>query len=219
MNRTARETLNWRTPYEALSGQTPDISVMMKFVFWEVCYIANYQEPGSSSFPSESNEIAVRMIGFSESVGHSVTYKVWNEETQQVLIRSGLRKVTRGSDVNNRITPAPPPAPGPGPSSSPHGSDISEIIMSAHDDRPFSAGYDPSTSDLIGRTFLTREESGERRAGEIIDYVGDFQDRMENDKARRRFKVKVGKNIFEQLLDYQDICDYVHLLMMMESTT
>jgi len=207
MNRTARETLNWRTPYEALSGQTPDISVMMKFVFWEICYIANYQEPGSSSFPSESNEIAVRMIGFSESVGHSVTYKVWNEETQQVLIRSGLRKVTRGSDVNNRITPAPPPAPGPGPSSSPHGSDISEIIMSAHDDRPFSAGYDPS--DLIGRTFLTQEESGERRAGEIIDYVGDFQDRMENDKARRRFKVKVGKNIFEQLLDYQDICDYV----------
>ena len=58
MNRTARKALGWRTPYEALYGQTPNISVMLKFVFWEICYIANYEEDGAS-FPSESTEIAV----------------------------------------------------------------------------------------------------------------------------------------------------------------
>ena len=43
MNRTARKKLGWRTPYEALCGQTPDISVLMHFVFWEKCLIKNYQ--------------------------------------------------------------------------------------------------------------------------------------------------------------------------------
>ena len=101
---------------KALYGQTPDISVMLKFVFWELCYIANYQESGAS-FPSESTEILVRMIGFSESVGHSITFKVWNEVTHSVLFRSGVRKVIKGLDVNNRIALAPPP-PGPSPMSS-----------------------------------------------------------------------------------------------------
>ena len=206
MNRTARQTLGWRTPYEALYGQTPDISVMLKFVFWELCYIANYQEDGGS-FPSESNEIAVRMIGFSESVGHSVTFKVFNEATNTVLFRSGVRKITRGSDVNNRINPAPPPPPGPSPMSSANDATFPEVVRSAHDDRPSSSGFDPSS--LIGRHFLTNEENGERIKGSIVDYVGNFEDRLEGDKVRVKFKVKVGKKVFEQLVDYQAICDFI----------
>jgi len=67
-NRTARATLGWRTPYEALCGQTPDISLLMHFRFWEKVLIKNYQT-GGSRFPSQSNEIAVRFVGYSESVG------------------------------------------------------------------------------------------------------------------------------------------------------
>ena len=131
MNCTARKALGWRTPYKALYGQKPDISVMLKFVFWELCYIANYKENGAS-FPSESTEIAVRMIGFSESVGHSITFKVYNEDRNTVLFRSGVRKIIRGSDVNNRINPAPPPPPPPGPSpmSSADDPTISEVLRS-----------------------------------------------------------------------------------------
>eukprot|EP00984_Skeletonema_dohrnii_P035619 scaffold35616_cov172-Skeletonema_dohrnii-CCMP3373.AAC.1 len=34
-NRTARRMLGWRTPIEALTGQTPDISMLLHFHFWE----------------------------------------------------------------------------------------------------------------------------------------------------------------------------------------
>ena len=40
---------------------------------------------------------------FSKSVGHSVTYKVYNEATGALLFRSHLRKVDRGADINNRV--------------------------------------------------------------------------------------------------------------------
>ena len=206
MNRTARESLNWRTPFEALFGQTPDVSVMMTFVFWELCYIKNYQGDGSN-FPSESNEIPVRMIGFAEDVGHSCTYIVFNEETMKVLYRSALKKIQRGSDVNSRVLPpSDPPNP---PRPSPDDPNIDQIVQSspAQDDRPFSPGFDPTS--LIGRSFLTNEEDGTRKLGEVIDYIADFEDALEGNPDRLRFKVKVGDKIFEEMLDYQNICDCV----------
>ena len=62
-NRTARKLLGWRTPCEALTGQTPDVSMLLTFRFWQGCYIKNYQEPGTG-FPSQSNEIFVNFLGF-----------------------------------------------------------------------------------------------------------------------------------------------------------
>ena len=106
MNRMARQSLNWRTPYEALYGQTPDVSIMLTFVFWELCYIRNYDQAGSKNFPSESNKIPVRVVGFSESVGHSITYKVYNEATGALLYRSHLRKIDHGADINSRVSPS-----------------------------------------------------------------------------------------------------------------
>ena len=41
MNRTAVERLDWRTPHEALTGQTPDITILRQFHFWELCLIKN----------------------------------------------------------------------------------------------------------------------------------------------------------------------------------
>lgn len=206
MNRTARQSLNWRTPYEALYGQTPDVSIMLTFVFWELCYIRNYQA-GSKNFPSESNEIPVRVVGFSESVGHSITYKVYNEETGALLYRSHLRKINRGADINSRVSPTPPDDPGPPPDSSPNDPDIDPIVRSCFDSRPSSFGFDPTP--LIGRHYLTTEESGERLKGEIVDYVGNFEDELEGNKIRRRFKVKVGDKVFEDMIGYQDMCDFV----------
>ncbi len=109
--------------------------------------------------------------------------------------------------MNNRVSPAPPPPPGPSPTSSTDGPTFPEVLRSSHDDRPFSAGFDPSS--LIGRHFLTNEENGERIKGSIVDYVGNFEDRLEGDKQRVKFKVKVGKKVFDQLVDYQAICDFI----------
>ena len=207
MNRTARSIINWRTPFEALYGQTPDISIMMKFVFWEVCYISNYRQENNTNFPSESNEIKVRMIGFGEGVGNKMTFKVFNEETQRVLYRSSLRKVHRGADVNSRTSPAPPAPPGPSPDSSPDDDDVPEVILSTLDHKKESFDFDPK--GLIGRDYLTTEENGERHRATIVDYVGNYEDELEDDKVRREFKARVGKKVFNQLVDFQAICDFV----------
>ena len=45
--------------------------------------------------------------------------------------------------------------------------------------------------------------------GSIVDYVGNFEVRLEGDKQRIKFKVKVGKKVFDQLVDYQAICDFI----------
>eukprot|EP00955_Chlamydomonas_euryale_P021967 231985-Chlamydomonas_euryale.AAC.1 len=39
MNHTAEKSLGWRTPLEVLTGQTPDISILLSFLFWDVVYI------------------------------------------------------------------------------------------------------------------------------------------------------------------------------------
>eukprot|EP00985_Skeletonema_marinoi_P001502 scaffold594_cov173-Skeletonema_marinoi.AAC.1 len=106
-NRTARRTLGWRTPCEALTGQTPDISMLLHFHFWQRVYIGDYRESGTG-FPSQSNEILCYFVGFSETVGHSMTFKVYNPTTRVVLHRSRLRAATP-DDSNHPSNPPPDP--------------------------------------------------------------------------------------------------------------
>ena len=103
-NRTARKQLGWRTPYEALTGQTPDISVLLIFRFWQVVYIKNYRDLGTG-FPSESNEILCHFLGYSETVGHSMTFLVYNPETHAILYRSSLRAENENDIKDSPIPP------------------------------------------------------------------------------------------------------------------
>jgi len=53
MNHLATEQLSYCTPMEALTGQTPDISLMLSFYFWEPVY---YLDPSEDSYPSATKE-------------------------------------------------------------------------------------------------------------------------------------------------------------------
>jgi len=48
MNYLATAQLNYHTPMEALTSQTPDISPLLSFHFWEPVY---YLDPSDESFP------------------------------------------------------------------------------------------------------------------------------------------------------------------------
>ena len=41
-NHTAHATLNYRTPIEARDGETPDISALCNFKFWELVYFRKH---------------------------------------------------------------------------------------------------------------------------------------------------------------------------------
>jgi hypothetical protein len=96
MNHTALKSIKWRTPLEVLNGVTPDISVIKDtFRFWDHVYILRYESGSEASrrtFPSKSNEISARFVGFSENVGHSHTFKVLTDDTKKILHRSRLRR-------------------------------------------------------------------------------------------------------------------------------
>ena len=213
MNRTAKEKLGWRTPVEALTGNTPDISILMHFTFWEPVFIKNYRGSGKN-FPSESNEILVRFVGYSESVGHSITFKVFNEDTQEILYRSCLRKVDENVDVVN----VPPYDPGAkGGQGDPNDKGIPQVIkLRGSDDTNVRRSPTISPEELIGRTFLTNpQEDGQRFRAKILSYedlsaaMDEFHRDLENNKARGRFKVKVGGKAFEEYVEWDEMCDFI----------
>ena len=88
MNRTALQSIGWRTPYEKLTGNTPDISMIYRFCFYDKIYFKRDESRGGKSFPSQSNELVGRFVGFSEHAGHSMTYIVLAEDTNKIMYRS-----------------------------------------------------------------------------------------------------------------------------------
>lgn len=101
LNHLAAPLLNYRTPMEALTGITPDISPMLLFYFWEPVY---YHDPtDEDSFPSSTNEKLGRFVGIAESVGDALTFKVLTDDTMKVLFRSTVRSALNLNERNRRL--------------------------------------------------------------------------------------------------------------------
>ena len=73
MNHLATAQLSYCTPMEVLTGQTPDISPMLSFYFWEPVY---YLNPSDDSYPSATKEKLGHFVGIAESVGDAMTYGI-----------------------------------------------------------------------------------------------------------------------------------------------
>ena len=166
MNRTARSVLGWRTPYEALTGQTPDISELTHFKFWEKCLIKNYHKGGAKHFPSESNELLVHFVGYAEQVGEYATFMVWNPEVKSLslLYRSEVKKIRTPVDDNLRANPLSDPPPQE-PPSNPDNEKPVEFVKGREGDGVVTIGFDPTK--MIGRSYLGEPDamvlSGERK--------------------------------------------------------
>ena len=96
MNHTAHERLGWRTPTEWLLGYTPDITVLLTFVFWEPVYYA----VNEATFPETPQEALGRFVGIADVVGASVTFKILTED-MKVITRSVVRTATKPGPYQN----------------------------------------------------------------------------------------------------------------------
>jgi hypothetical protein len=57
LNRLSTESLQWKTPIEAATGQRPDISALLAFHWYKPVYFKHYKSTSANpSFPSESQE-------------------------------------------------------------------------------------------------------------------------------------------------------------------
>jgi Reverse transcriptase (RNA-dependent DNA polymerase) len=74
-NHTATSSINWRTPWEMIDGDTPDISVF-RFKFWEpIWYLVN-----TKKFPDQ-RFLRGRFVGIAWTTGDSMCYRIYTDES------------------------------------------------------------------------------------------------------------------------------------------
>ena len=97
-NLTANKVVNFKTPHEALEGETPDIS-HLRFKWWEPIW---YMEP-DTKYPAVRMRKG-RFLGIAKNTGHALTYKVLtvpdNPKTRAVVLSRSVVAPRELSDTN-----------------------------------------------------------------------------------------------------------------------
>ena len=102
LNHLASPTLQGIYPVQALQGTTRDVSFMLHFSFYEPVYYRIDSSEPDLNFPSSSNEKKGYWVGFADNQGDSFTWRILTEDTQKIIIRSGIRSALR-TTTNQRL--------------------------------------------------------------------------------------------------------------------
>ena len=87
LNHITCTALDGIVPLLALTGITPDISIILLSTFYQPVFYATYDQ----NFPSESEERAGYWVGLGEHCGDAMTHKILDHETQKIINRSAVR--------------------------------------------------------------------------------------------------------------------------------
>ena len=102
LNHLASPTLQGICPVQALEGATPDVSFMLHFSFYDPVYYRIDSSEPDLNFPSSSNEKKSYWVGFADNQGDHLTWRILTEDTQKIIIRSGVRSALR-TTTNQRL--------------------------------------------------------------------------------------------------------------------
>ena len=102
LNHLASPTLQGICPVQALQGTSPDVSFILHFSFYEPVYYRIDSSEPDLNFPSSSNEKKGYWVGFADNQGDSLTWRILTEDTQKIIIRSGVRSALR-TTTNQRL--------------------------------------------------------------------------------------------------------------------
>ena len=91
LHHLASPTLQGICPVQALEGTTPDISFLLHFSFYEPVYYRIDSSEPDLNFPSSSNEKKGYWVGFADNQGDCLTWRILTEDTQKIIICSGVR--------------------------------------------------------------------------------------------------------------------------------
>ena len=100
LNHIACAALDGKIPLFALTGITPDISILLLFTFYQPLFYAKYDQ----HFPSESEERAGYWVSFGERCGDAMAHKLLEHETQKIMYISAVRP-KKSSTPNQRLAP------------------------------------------------------------------------------------------------------------------
>ena len=221
LNHLASPTLQGICPVQALEGTTPDISFLLHFSFYEPVYYRIDSSEPDLNFPSSSNEKKGYWVGFADNQGDSLAWRILTEDTQKIIIRSGVRSALR-TTTNQRLaspsgegTTLPFPIPysqqsqnylplDPLDASTPNFEHFVKSQTGEDEDNPIPmANID--IPNLLGRSFLLPpEDNGERHMAKVID-IDDHGQTLEDIK----FKLKINKDQAEEIMSYNQLMDYI----------
>ena len=225
-------------PLTKLTGQTVDISNLFQFQFYEKVYYTTSDKLSYASkpgFPSDSDELPGYFVGFSESVGDVMTFKILTAHTNKIIYRSNVRSAVN-TDQKNLRHPHPH---GDGEMSdtttktvfdldSPLGDDDIEFVKSppripfgdngeyvSHDGEITGSHFKTFQPDeLMHRTYLTPvDKKGQRFCARIIEKIFDpsapgldVEETPENVKFMVTYDHE-GRD--DEILSYNKILDHV----------
>ena len=221
LNHLASPTLQGICPVQALEGTTPDISFLLHFSFYEPVYYRIDSSEPDLNFPSSSNEKKGYWVGFADNQGDSLTWRILTEDTQKIIICSGVRSALRTTTNQCLASPSgegttlPFPIPysqqsqnslplDPLDASTPNFEHFVKSQTGEDEDNPTPmANID--IPNLLGRSFLLPpEDNGERHMAKIID-IDDHGQTLEDIK----FKLKINKDQAEEIMSYNQLMDYI----------
>ena len=221
LNHLASPTLQGICPVQALEGTTPDISFLLHFSFYEPVYYRIDSSEPDLNFPSSSNEKKGYWVGFADNQGDSLTWRILTEDTQKIIIRSGVRSALRTTTNQRLASPSGEgttlPFPIPYPQQSSNSLPLDPLDASTPNFEQFVTSQSGEDEDnpipmanidipnLLGRSFLLPpEDNGERHMAKIID-IDDHGQHLEDIK----FKLKISKDQAEEIMSYNQLMDYI----------
>ena len=174
---------------------------MLHFSFFEPVYYRIDSSEPDLNFPSSSNEKKGYWVGFDDNKGDRLTWRILTEDTQKIIICSGIRSALR-TTTNQRLaspsgegTTLPFPIPNPQQStnslpldpldeSTPNFEQFVKSKSGEDEDNPIHmANID--IPNLLGRSFLLpTEDNGEHHMAKIIDIDDHGQPPVVEDQQR-----------------------------------
>ena len=221
LNHLASPTLQGICPVQALEGTPPDISFLLPFSFYEPVYYRIDSSEPDLHFPSSSNEKKGYWVGFADNQGDSLTWRILTEDTQKIIIRSGVRGALRTTTNQRLASPSGEgttlPFPIPYPQQSTNSLPLDPLDESTPNFEQFvnsQSGEDEDNPihmanidilNLLGRSFLLPpEDNGECHMAKIID-IDDHGQPLED----INFKLKINKDQAEKIMSYNQLMDYI----------
>ena len=221
LHHLASPTLQGIYPVQALQGTTPDISFMLHSSFYEPAYYRIDSSEPDFNFPSSSNDNKGYWAGFAANQGDSLTWRTLTEDTQRIIICSGIQSAL--STTTNQCLASPSgegttlPFSIPYPQHSKNSLPLDPFDESTANFEQFvnsQSGEDEDNPipmaniDIpipFGSSFLLPpEDNGEHHMAKIID-IDDHGPPLEDMK----FKLKINKDQAEESMSYNQLMDYI----------
>ena len=221
LNHLPSPALQGICPVQALKGTTPDVSFLLHFSFYDPVYNRIDCSEPDLNFPSSSNEKKGYWVSFANNQGDIFTWRILTEDTQKIIIRSGVQSALRTTTNQHLASPSGEgttlPFPIPYPQQSENSLPLDPLDASTPNFEQFVTSKSGEDEDnpihmanivipnLLGRSFLLPpEDNGECHMAKVID-IDDHGQPLED----INFRLKINKDQAEEIMSYNQLMDYI----------